>query len=92
MKPLSQESAVPVDIATVGNTNHEDEQLVISNLIDDAVIADPDSIKPVLAGKRSYAVRARVIAQSFCSILDAHCDISGSLRILRAAAGMKLNA
>lgn len=60
-----------VHIAAVPNQHDDDDQHIVSNLVDDPVVADADSKKRIGARDLLAPVGARIVAQAINALSDA---------------------
>ena len=61
---------VSVDFAAMADTNHQDGEYLILNLVDDAVVSHTDTVETAPACEGLGSGRARVFAQNVDPLLN----------------------
>src|SRR5205814_9202549 len=75
-RPLSQP---PIDVTTMRNSDNDDQQRVVMDLVNDAVIADTDAIKALVSGELHRSRRTRILAQGLNFPIDSPLRVAGQV-------------
>jgi putative effector of murein hydrolase len=88
--PLVLTTALTVDVAAVTHFDYHNDENVITNFIDHAIIARADTIFALATSKFLRAVRSWIIRQASIERLSTTLTFTGNLSSCLFAAGVKI--